>query len=378
MNYLFFIKKDGMKEGENDFGDDLTNEPLEFSDHAALYDQYINGENMNADELTNSKYLNEHKRLLLLDNYDMYTKKNYKLTYNDQNDRSNHFTNNSNDKRVSNNKNRQQILNKSNNDSLASSALMERINNFDESYYNEKEAEIYEYDNENSSPQYMYHQQMKTNHSNAALFKNAYLHSLKNQNYEQPNSDILSSMNSSNQQISDSIMNWSMKISNYNNQQQRYDDDNRKRSKSRSPPINHKISNVSRSNSSFSKFFNQENILEDSFNLSPPIQFQNDEYNDNKNSLSVNAKSTTSWGKLKHSKSSSSHIGGSIDDQDAITESNQTRSKKTQMKPYRRNHTTNDVLSEYSFNEERPQPINNPQIRYYSLFYSLLLLLIEI
>ena len=49
-----------------------------------------------------------------------------------------------------------------------------------------KEAEIYEYDNENSSSQYY---ASSKNEHNEAL-------------------DILSSMNSSNQQISDSIMKW--------------------------------------------------------------------------------------------------------------------------------------------------------------------------
>lgn len=350
-----------MKESENDLDDDITNEPLEFSDHAALYDQYID-ENTNTDELTNSKYLNEHKRRLLLDNYDIYTKKNYKLTYNNLNNKSNQNISNSR-KRININ-NRQQIIN--NADSLASSALMEQINNLDESNYMEEEGDIDEDQNEytNQKSDRLIINQYQ-NQNNAAHFKNdyyAYLHSLKKQaNEQQMNSELFSSMNSSNQQISDSIMNWSMKISNYNSTQS-----NRKRSKSRTPPMNNQTSGVPRSNSSFSKFYNQENLLEESVNLSPPIQFRNNDRNDYKNSLSANAKSTTSWGKLKHSKSSSSNIGCSIDDQEIPnnTEFTQTRTNKIHIKPYRRNHTTNNILSECNYNEERPQSMNNPQIRY--------------
>ena len=81
---------------------------------------------------------------------------------------------------------------------------------------------------------------------------------------------MMSSMASSENQISDSIMNWSMKISNY------------RRSVSRSPPPSH----MPRSNSSL-------------YRINPDQSSQ------------LPSKSTTSWGKLKHSKSSSSNIAAS-------------------------------------------------------------------
>ena len=76
-NFDYYI--DGV-DGEEDVN---INEPLQFSDHAALYDPYENEEHLdnNSDSMDESKYLNEHKRRTLLDNYDIYTKKNYKLTY---------------------------------------------------------------------------------------------------------------------------------------------------------------------------------------------------------------------------------------------------------------------------------------------------------
>ena len=167
-------------------------------------------------------------------------------------------------------------------------------------------------------------------------------------------------------------MNWSMKISNYNqptHHHHQYMDPRKNRSKSRSPPTNQNASKFPRSNSSFSKFYNQENGLEDSVNLSPPVEFRNPQ-----NNLKPNNKSTTSWGKLKHSKSSSSNIGCSMDDQTDLVATTSTTTTETPVqavkshatKAYRkqRNHTTNNATY---FRDDRPQSINDPTIQRFEI-----------
>ena len=199
----------------------------------------------------------------------------------------------------------------------------------------------------------------------------SYLNASKGGSQQQPNrgnvannSALLSSMNSSNQ-ISDSIMNWSMKISNYNNNQQYTQQqliELHKRSKSRSP-LGYN-SNMPRSNSSFSKFYNRENSLEDSVNLAPPAQFQNkrqlslrnqQQEEQQRQQLYIQAqhnKSTTSWGKLKHSKSSSSNIGA-VEELDDARASSKAKPKS---KPSRKQkHITGNSdlftnsMNQYSF-----------------------------
>ena len=119
-------------------------------------------------------------------------------------------------------------------------------------------------------------------------------------------------------------MNWSMKISNYNPNNKTTNNTHNKNHhlsinrSSKSPSSNHSLQQCSfpRSNSSFSKFYNQSNDLEDSVLnlLSPPVEFRNKHNQQINKSLKPNNKSTTSWGKLKHSKSSSSNIGCSIEE----------------------------------------------------------------
>ena len=140
------------------------------------------------------------------------------------------------------------------------------------------------------------------------------------------------------------------------------------RSKSRSPPNNQtKTGTFPRSNSSFSKFYNQENGLEDSVNLSPPVEFRN-----HQNNLKPSNKSTTSWGKLKNSKSSSSNIGYSMDDQTdqaAVIKTKPTQPMKSHStKAYRkqRNHTTNN---DTYFRDDRPQSINDPTIQRFDMIF---------
>ncbi len=173
-----------------------------------------------------------------------------------------------------------------------------------------------------------------------------------------------------------------MKISNYNQPTNQYIDFlnnnlRKNRSKSRSPPTNQNTGAFPRSNSSFSKFYNQENGLEDSVTVSPPVQFRNPH-----NNLKPNNKSTTSWGKLKHSKSSSSNIGCSIDDQSDLTAIKSTttpaiqeQEKPAQSQPHKthstkayrkqRNHTTNNATY---FHDDRPQSINDPTIQRLDIF----------
>lgn len=428
-NFDYYI--DGMN-GDDETGleDEVNiNEPLQFSDHAALYDPYENDGQLGngSDSMDESKYLNENKRRMLLDNYDIYTKKNYKLTYNrphnsgtgqQQHQQPRHIVQNYN-ARVEGLKQQQQLRNNTDSSSnLDNSNYMEEEDEdedeeFDAPNGGDNNAYLFMNQTNNQQQQQNCHQNNRSNHnnnhqSNAAMFKNdyySYLNSLKNSRV--PNGADADFMNASNnQQISDSIMNWSMKISNYNNYQNNnqyqpeYDinNHNNRRSKSRSPQqTNANMSQFPRSNSSFSKFYNQQNSLEDSVSyLSPPVQFRNSQKkspNDpastptTVNHLQPPNKSTTSWGKLKHSKSSSSNIGCSMDGSEAqnhmtnsstYTPAHETQDdikhvkKKSQSKPYQKqkHHTTNIGAYRYS-NSERPQSLNNPMNRYLNKLFLL-------
>ena len=162
-----------------------------------------------------------------------------------------------------------------------------------------------------------------------------------------------------------------MKISNYNNNNnngQQYTQQQlielHKRSKSRSP-LGYS-SNMPRSNSSFSKFYNRENSLEDSVHLAPPVQFQNkrqlalqhqqqQQEEQLQQQLYLQAqhnKSTTSWGKLKHSKSSSSNIGAA----EEVEHVRASTKAKPKSKPNRKQkHITGNTdlftnsMNQYSF-----------------------------
>lgn len=409
-NFDYYI--DGINVDDTGLEDEVSNEPLQFSDHAGIYDPYENDEVTNSDDLNESKYLNEHKRRMLLDNYDVYTKKNYKLTYNKphisdqhhQNSQQAYLSSNGSNYNTSVKMNKMLFNSESlkNSDSVESSAIMQQSSNLDGSNYLEDEDVDEDDDDEEQVAEDEESARLFINHniltnpssrSNAAMFKNdyySYLNALKNQNpnLNAQNSDFFSSMNSSNQQISDSIMNWSMKISNYN-QNHYIPDTNRMRSKSRSPPTSN-LTAFPRSNSSFSKFYNQSNILEDSVTLSPPIEFRNKNNKKTsrnksniKNNLVPANKSTTSWGKLKHSKSSSSNIGCSTDDHDASSQTTQTADfsqtafvnnenvaqylvHRGQAKPYRkeRNFTTNIATYEYAFANEQPHLMDDQTKNY--------------
>jgi len=163
-------------------------------------------------------------------------------------------------------------------------------------------------------------------------------------------------MNSSNNQhLADSIMNWSMKISqNQYHMQAEYGSVNR-RSNSRSPP----------------------NQGESASRLSPPRQFRNHKSSapaQQVSSLTPANKSTTSWGKLKHSKSSSSNIGCSMEGPELPAQQQQpVPVQETQddighvhsrARPYhkQRHHTTNIVSQQYG-QGERAEALNTKSPR---------------
>ena len=146
--------EDEEAEEDDEDEDEVNNEPLQFSDHPGLYDTYENDESLNTDELNESRYLSENKRRLLLTNYDIYklTKKNYKLTYdnNSQQQQPSQYGNQNANKSLnhnqvsytsSNNNNNYSNRINPNSDSLTSSALMQQSSNLDGSNYMEDEEE---------------------------------------------------------------------------------------------------------------------------------------------------------------------------------------------------------------------------------------------
>lgn len=140
-NFDYYI--DGINGDETSLEDEVNNEPLQFSDHAGLYDPYE--ENLNSGDLIESKYLNEHNRRLLLDN--MYTKKNYKLTYNKPNvagfhDGQMHHHNPHAKNGQMFDSNGQYVRGNQNTDSLASSAMMQQSCNLDGSNYIDEDEDL--------------------------------------------------------------------------------------------------------------------------------------------------------------------------------------------------------------------------------------------
>ncbi len=151
-NYDYYV--DGMNGEETSLEDEVNNiGPLQFSDHAGLYDPYeVQDENL----MNQSDYLNESKRRIILDNFDVYTKKNYKLTY----DRSQQQINphqkqghKVNDSVAVNQKskvtsNSHALRNNQNTDSLLSSAIMQQSSNLDGSNYLDEDEEEEEEEDE--------------------------------------------------------------------------------------------------------------------------------------------------------------------------------------------------------------------------------------
>jgi hypothetical protein len=248
---------------------DEDGDVLQFSDHAGLFatpDTNNDQEEEEEEENEEDELDNEHQTNLLT-NYDVYqaTKTNYKLTYHDNNTELFSLKN----------KNKFQQ-----NDSLVNSTEDQLIMQQIQSNYEEEEEDQ----------------------------DNKYYYLLKKLEKQQQNHLNESSMLDESQQLNDSIMNWSMKISNYNytnhyqqqKQQLEYQLLNNN-NKSQSPlsallaekqyldiitAQANQQNLIPRSNSSFTKLF-----------LTNRQQQQQ-----------LSNKSTTSWGKLKHSKSSSSNI----------------------------------------------------------------------
>ena len=246
---------------------ELENGQLQFSDHAGLYDYEEQSDPTDTEPN------------LLLNNYDVFkaTKKNYKLTYNEQ----------LNSKQMQTNKYKMNNYQQQQNDSFINSDLvMQQSNNLDESNYND-----YDEDDNDEYRSNEHENQFNTQTQTTTNDYYYYLNKLTNSDQQQ-NKDLYSSINS-NANLNDSIMNWSMKISNYNYnnnyqlQKQHIQHQLNKRSQSRSPLVEQQYQ-IPRSNSSFSK-----------------LAYKNGQ----KTIQPLSNKSTTSWGKLKHSKSSSSNVG---------------------------------------------------------------------
>jgi len=144
-NFEYYV--DGINGEETSLEDEVNNiGPLQFSDHAGLYDPH---ETQDENLMNQSEYLDEDKRRIIFDNFDVYTKKNYKLTY----DRSQHqihphqqIASNKNQSAVNQkhkmiNNNDYVRRNNQNTDSLLSSTIMQQSSNLDGSNYLDEDDE---------------------------------------------------------------------------------------------------------------------------------------------------------------------------------------------------------------------------------------------
>lgn len=238
---------------DDDFDDqgldeELDNSNLEFSDHAGVY------------EVLN-QYQDFDFQIKNIGKYDIgRLKRNYKLT----------FGKNS------------KMMHENNEDSLVFSSLNPTQKfNFDD--YVNTGHESYEDD--------LYDEEDNEDHTNESIDpSNSYL--------EQISKDILFLNNTGNedQLMDENILNWSMKLSSH--------DQFRMRSRSRSPKSGKQWKSFASSqNRMLSTQFQNFNQLKNFQQLKlEQEQFQSQQHN--KKSLS-----TTSWGKLKNSKSNSSNIG---------------------------------------------------------------------
>ena len=130
---------DDMEEGEDE------EEPLQFSDHAGLFENDYQGEDPSGQASVHvDEDDDEIRRRLLLNNYDIYRmKKNYRLTYNDQ-----RHQNNNNHVHGQRPGTRFAIRN-NHQDSLISSAVMRQSSQLDESNYMAEEDDEFDERNQN-------------------------------------------------------------------------------------------------------------------------------------------------------------------------------------------------------------------------------------
>lgn len=289
---------------------ELDGDQLQFSDHAGLFDDLLNtsisAKNFNTSNIvyndleeSNSSLSDSNNkkdnRKILLNNYDIYkaTKKNYKLTFNKNMNNNNNNTN----------KNKTY-------DSLVSSALLQQSNNYD--------------DMNDSNPNYNNDEDFYDEEESCDGIRDINLRTeIYNKMSEQ---DLMNYLNKNNPNFEESIMNWSMKLSNYQQQQQQQqmtngalpnknsssNNNNNKRSQSRSP--------IPRSVSSSSHFYAHHQTTRDAnreplntlLNNTNPTSFNINNNSNNYSNGKPNNQTKTSWGKLKHSKSSCSNISSSI------------------------------------------------------------------
>jgi len=265
---------------------DEDGDVLQFSDHAGLFatPDTNNDQEEEEDEENEEDELNNEHQTNLLTNYDVYqaTKTNYKLTYHDNNTELFSLKN-------KNNKFQQ-------NDSLVNSTDDQLIMQQIQSNYEEEEEEE---DQENKYYYLLKKLEKQQNHLNE------------------------SSMLDESQQLNDSIMNWSMKISNYN-----YNNHYQQQKQQ----LEYQLLNNNKSQSPLSALLaekqyldiitaqaNQQNLIPRS-NSSFTKLFLTNRQQQQQQQQQLSNKSTTSWGKLKHSKSSSSNIANN-NNNNAVTTS---------------------------------------------------------
>jgi hypothetical protein len=292
----------------------------------------------------------------LLNNYDVYkaAKQNYKLAYNTDHTELFALSKSGKKTRRNNNTNGYSIRNyqtNGNNDSLINSEMTQSTNlNESRNYYDddddddededneeaqeeehEEEGDVEYGENSNNEEPYQYNVR---HHNDYYYYLNKLANSDAQYNHQAASNesaaaaaDLFSSSMVSNDQLNDSIMNWSMKISNYNfnsNQQQHYHQQKLQyqmnASSKRSPPIPLSPHHLPRSNSSFSKlYFNNLSAVNRvtaagagarlNSNEAQQQHYQLQQQQSTMKIKPLSNKSTTSWGKLKHSKSSSSNMG---------------------------------------------------------------------
>jgi hypothetical protein len=263
---------------------------MQFSDHAGLFDpisQNEHDEDNEAQEDLYNDYINsrncssaneqtdQNRARTLINNYDIYkvTKKNYKLTYDNANeqlvDAFNHR------------RSRAQ-----NEDSLVSSALMQQSSNYDENndeyvdYYHQEEEE--EEEEEEFDENLMGEEEYQQENENKVLINKYIIGKMSGNN----NSNILD----------ESIMNWSMKLSNCNY----------KRSQSRSPirsttSSQFNFNNNNNNNKNQIEFQNQQDLEQYQYilrQLSLNSQQQHAQPSATEQEEQKKRLSTTSWGNI--------------------------------------------------------------------------------
>ncbi|CAF0862267.1 unnamed protein product, partial [Brachionus calyciflorus] len=281
VNNDYINYEDRLDEEDEDFYDqdlenDLDNSNLEFSDHAGLYEVLENYKNFDFSVQNFQQNLSK---------YDIYKlKKNYKLTFTKKNIRQM--------SRLKQDANGE--------DSLVYSGNQLKKFNFEDYVNNEEsdEGEYYDEDEEEDDGE----NQANLDPSHSYL--------------DQISKDLLFLNNTGdeNQLLDENIMNWSMKLSVH--------DQFTRRSQSRSP-ISIQNSNTKKNSvkqlKNFSNFQTQNRLLNTQFqNFNPIKNFQQIKFEQQQiqqqqqtqqQQNNKKCASTTSWGKLKNSKSNSSNVG---------------------------------------------------------------------